>query len=295
MQYLALIRHNHNLSPGKARYFRCNKKLDPATKRKLDIDDRAGIHTNKIYNALAVEAGGYENLTFGERECRNYIANSRCLRLGTRGAAALRDYFNRMWKVNDDFYFDIDVDDECRLRNVFWADARSRASYEDFGDVVTFDTTYLTNKYEMPFAPFVGVNHHGQSILLGAALISSEDTASFVWLFKAWLKCMKGRAPRAIITDQDRAMKNAINKVFPNARHRFCLWHILKKKNFRKSLDHIHNTMPLRVPYEIVCIILIHVTSLMHVGRVYLSVIIWRRMHGCVVYTVNGLFGYQHI
>jgi len=221
--------HNHDLSPGKARYFRCNKKLDPATKRKLDIDDRAGIRTNKIYNALAVEAGGYENLTFGERECRNYIANSRRLRLGTGGAAALRDYFNRMRKVNDDFYFDIDVDDECRLRNVFWADARSRASYEDFGDVVTFDTTYLTNKYEMPFAPFVGVNHHGQSILLGAALISSEDTESFVWLFEAWLKCMKGRAPRAIITDQDRAMKNAIKKVFPNARHRFCLWHILKK------------------------------------------------------------------
>jgi hypothetical protein len=223
--------HNHDLSPGKARYFRCNKMLDPATKRKLDIDDRAGIRTNKIYNSLAVEAGGYENLTFGERECRNYIASSRRLRLGTGGVAALRDYFNRMRKMNDDFYFDIDVDDECRLINVFLADARSRASYEDFGDVVTFDTTYLTKKYEMPFAPFVGVNHHGQSILLGAALISCEDTASFVWLFEAWLKCMKGRAPGAIITDQDRAMKNAISKVFPNARHRFCLWHILKKNS----------------------------------------------------------------
>jgi len=68
--------HNHDLSPGKARYFQCNKRLDPATKRKLDIDDRPGIHMNKIYNSLAIEAGGYENLTFGERECRNYIANS---------------------------------------------------------------------------------------------------------------------------------------------------------------------------------------------------------------------------
>jgi hypothetical protein len=211
--------HNHDLSPGKARYFRCNKKLDPPTKRKLDIDDRAGIRTNKISNSLAV----------GEKDCRNYIARSRHLRLGIGGAAALRDYFNRMRKVNDDFYFDMDVDDDCRLKNVFWADARSRASYEDFGDVVTFDTTYLTNKYEMPFAPFVGVNHHGQSILLGAALISSEDTSTFVWVFEAWLKCMKGRAPMAIITYQDMAIKSAINKVFPNARHRFCLWHILKK------------------------------------------------------------------
>ncbi|XP_062172023.1 protein FAR-RED IMPAIRED RESPONSE 1-like [Alnus glutinosa] len=221
--------HNHDLSPGKARYFRCHKKLDLATKRKLDIDDRVGIRTNKIYNSLAVEAGGYENLTFGEKECRNYIAKSRRLCLGTGGAAALRDYFDRMRKVNDDFYFDMDVDDECRLKNVFWADARSRSSYEDFGDVVTFNTTYLTNKYEMPFAPFVGANHHGQSMLLGAALILSEDTATFVWLFEAWLKCMKGRAPGTIITDQDRAMKSAIKKVFPNARHRFCLWHVLKK------------------------------------------------------------------
>ena len=60
----------------------------------------------------------------------------------------------------------MDINEEGRLRNVFWADARSRAAYEEFGDVVTFDTTYLTNKYDMPFAPFVGVNHHGQSILL---------------------------------------------------------------------------------------------------------------------------------
>ncbi|XP_042962576.1 protein FAR1-RELATED SEQUENCE 5-like [Carya illinoinensis] len=81
----------------------------------------------------------------------------------------------------------------------------------------------------MPFAPFVSVNHHGQSILLGAGLISSEDTETFVWLFKTWLQCMDGNAPKAIITDQDRAMKNAIAIVFPNSRHRFCLWHILKK------------------------------------------------------------------
>ena len=32
-----------------------------------------------------------------------------------------------------------------------------------------------------------------------------------------------------IINDQDRAMKKAIEIVFPNTRHRWCLWHILKK------------------------------------------------------------------
>ncbi|XP_048127783.1 protein FAR-RED ELONGATED HYPOCOTYL 3-like [Rhodamnia argentea] len=55
------------------------------------------------------------------------------------------------------------MDEEGRLRNVFWADARSRAAYESFGDVLFFDTTYLTDKYDLPLTPFVGVNHHGLS------------------------------------------------------------------------------------------------------------------------------------
>ncbi|XP_072056347.1 protein FAR-RED ELONGATED HYPOCOTYL 3-like [Arachis hypogaea] len=47
-----------------------------------------------------------------------------------------------------------------RLKTIFWADARSRAAYEYFGDIVSFDTTYKTNRYDMPFGSFVGVNHH---------------------------------------------------------------------------------------------------------------------------------------
>ena len=55
--------------------------------------------------------------------------------------------------------------------------------YEEFGDVITFDTTYLTNKYDMPFALFVGVNHYGQSILFGCRLLSNEDTETFSCIF----------------------------------------------------------------------------------------------------------------
>ncbi|XP_042961356.1 protein FAR1-RELATED SEQUENCE 5-like [Carya illinoinensis] len=224
-----VLEHSHVLSPGKARYIRCHKRLDESSKRKLEYNDMAGIQLSKNYNSCVAEAGGYENLTFGERDARNYIREVRLLRLGLGGAEALQNYFTRMQAQNDGFYYIIDVDDETRLRNVFWADARSRAAYESFGDVITFDTTYLTNSYKMPFAPFVGVNHHGQSILFGCGLISGEDTDTFVWLFESWLKCMNGRAPQAIITDQDKAMQNAIARVFPKSRHRFCLWHIMKK------------------------------------------------------------------
>nr|XP_043625956.1 protein FAR1-RELATED SEQUENCE 7-like [Erigeron canadensis] len=111
-------------------------------------------------------------------------------------------------------------------RNLFWADGRSRDSYMKFLDVVVFDVTYMTNRFKLPFAPFVGVNHHGQSIIFGGALLENEKQETFEWLFKQFSECMFGKHPSAIITNQDKAIGNAIRKEFPNTRHRYCSWHI---------------------------------------------------------------------
>jgi len=41
---------------------------------------------------------------------------------------------------------------------------------------------------------------------------------------------MNGKAPSAIIIDQNRTMKNAIAIVFTErTRHKYCLWHITRK------------------------------------------------------------------
>lgn len=46
------------------------------------------------------------------------------------------------------------VDDESRLKNIFYAEPWNNKAYKEFGDV-TFDITYFTNKYDMSFTPFV--------------------------------------------------------------------------------------------------------------------------------------------
>ena len=108
----------------------------------------------------------------------------------------------------------MDLCSDGYLRNIFWADARLIDDFTKFGDVVVFDVTYMTNKFKMPFAPFTGVNHHGQSILFGGALLENEKEETFVWLFEHFLKCMFSKYPKAIITDQDKAMGNSIKKSF---------------------------------------------------------------------------------
>ncbi|KAL2930606.1 Protein FAR-RED IMPAIRED RESPONSE 1 [Bienertia sinuspersici] len=144
-------------------------------------------------------------------------------------AKALLKYFDHMQTDNNKFFRSFRVDDKGTLKDVFWADARSRAAYEEFGDVVCFDSTYVTNKYHLPFANFVGVNHHNQTVLFGCALISVEDADIFEWVFRQWLKCMGGRTLDGLLTDQATVMRQPIKHVFPEIRHRWCIWHILRK------------------------------------------------------------------
>ncbi|XP_014506334.1 protein FAR1-RELATED SEQUENCE 5-like [Vigna radiata var. radiata] len=177
--------NTHDLSPTKSRLFRGNKKMNLNVKRTLDLNAEAGVRINKSFRSLVCATGGYENMEFVEQDVRNYVAKQRRALSKDGDAKALLNHFSSMRELNKDFFFDIDVDDNNCILNVFWTDARSRATYEYFGDVISFDTTYLTNKYDMPFAPFVGVNHHGQSILLGCGLLCSEDTYSFVGLFNS--------------------------------------------------------------------------------------------------------------
>ncbi|KAL2942649.1 Protein FAR1-RELATED SEQUENCE 5, partial [Bienertia sinuspersici] len=129
-------------------------------------------------------------------------------------------------------------DDKQHLIRVFWADAIGRKNYASFGDVVSFDTTFSMNEYCMVFAPFTGVDNSKSCVTFAAALLYKEDTESFVWLFEAFRAAMSDCDPTCIITDQDPAMKIAIERVFDSSRtrHRLCMWHIMKKVPEKSSV-----------------------------------------------------------
>ena len=102
-----------------------------------------------------------------------------------------------------------------------------------------FDTTYRTNKYDMICAPFVGMNHHSQNVMFGCGFLMNEMIESFVWLFKTFLKSMRGKHPITVMTDQAFFMASAIKSVFPLARHRLCCWHIIE--NSRKHIGRLRS------------------------------------------------------
>ena len=77
----------------------------------------------------------------------------------------LVSFFKDMKAINDEFFYDIQVDKDKSIKNIFWSNASCRGAYQDFGDCITFDTTYKTNRFHMPLGVFVGTNHHLQSMI----------------------------------------------------------------------------------------------------------------------------------
>lgn len=74
----------------------------------------------------------------------------------------------------------------------------------------------------MIFVPSTGVNHHRQSIAFGASFLANENFESFLWLFEAFLKVIRGHK-LVIITNQDPTMKVAMENVFNGSFHNFCM------------------------------------------------------------------------
>ncbi|CAH1412478.1 unnamed protein product [Lactuca virosa] len=158
-----------------------------------------------------------------------------------RDAQNLLDYFRKIQAENPGFYYAIQLDEDNRMGNIFWADARSRTAYSHFGDAVTLDTMYRVKQYKVPFAPFTGVNHHGQTILFGCALLLDESECTFTWLFKTFLAAMNDRAPVSLITDPEKSIQDAVSQVFPGTRHCINKWHVLREGHERLAhVCHIH-------------------------------------------------------
>lgn len=238
--------HNHELvPPDKVHSLRSHRHVSGPARSLIDTLQAAGMGPSGVMSVLIKESGGINNVGFTKVDCQNYMSSSRQRSLGSGGQLVF-DYLKRMQDEGPAFFCAIQGDDtdtdNFTAGNVFWADANSRMNYSYFGDTVTFDTTYRTNRYRVPFAPFTGWNHHGQPVLFGCALLLNESESSFVWLFQTWLAAMSGQHPVSITTDQDRIIRSAVMQVFPGSRHRFCKWNVFREA--QEKLSDVYHSHP---------------------------------------------------
>ncbi|KAK1375592.1 hypothetical protein POM88_031785 [Heracleum sosnowskyi] len=197
--------HNHPLVPEDSRHFlKGSRKMSTCSINFVFDASKVNIGTMKSFRMMKELVKGYENVGATSREFRNFDRDLKAF-VGVADAQMIIEKFKL------------------------------------YGDAVSFDPTFNTNKYNMVYAPFTGVDKHNKCVTFASTLLSKEDVPHFTWAFEALLKAM-GRNPVCIVTDQCAAMKQAIPKCFketndfPASRHRLCMWHITEK--FPLKLGH---------------------------------------------------------
>ncbi|RYQ89071.1 hypothetical protein Ahy_B09g095911 isoform A [Arachis hypogaea] len=142
-----VLPHSHPCCPNQVEMIKQHTQLSMSVRRTIENNDEAGIKPSKTYQSFVTVAGSHCKLSFIKKDVRNYITKKVC---------------------------NISELENAKEFGKYLADTRSRAACEYFGDVISFDTTYNTNRYDLVFGSFVGVNHHGGNAPKGILTINAH-------------------------------------------------------------------------------------------------------------------------
>jgi len=226
--------HNHELSPqNRNQLFSGRKYMTDMEKSMIRTLNNNNIPTRKMIAILSYLRGNVTALPYKAKHVQNERTKINREVKGNDMNKVIH-YFMKRAAEDSTFFYKLHVDEENKVKSIYWREGISLKWYAEYGDFLSFDTTYMTNRYNLPVAPIVGISGHGHTIIFGCAFISDETTETFKWLFETFLESMGGKHPKTIITDQDQAMRAAIATVMPQTTHRNCFFHI-KSKCYNKN------------------------------------------------------------
>ncbi|XP_065866975.1 protein FAR1-RELATED SEQUENCE 5-like [Euphorbia lathyris] len=171
----------------------------------------------RTYMQIKENVGEYNNVGASKQDFKNFHRDLKAY-IYESDAQMFIDIFSKKKLLWSAFFFDFDMDEDDHLCRALWADPICRKNYALFGDMVSFDTTYQTNRYNMIFGPFTGVDHHKKCVTFAACFNAKEDIALFEWVFKTFLNAMGSNEPTCLITDQDPSNEDCNKKYFPKNR-----------------------------------------------------------------------------
>ncbi|XP_074372828.1 protein FAR1-RELATED SEQUENCE 5-like [Apium graveolens] len=165
------------------------RHVNTATRSLIKTLYGSGVRNCQVMNVIGNIHGGNDKVGFNVQHVRNVLRDERKKMFEISDAQAGLDLLHRLNEESDSKYFiRTEVDEENHLKCLVWIDPRCIMAYQNFGDVMAFDTTYRTNRYAMPFVSFTGVNHHYQSVIFGFALMRDEHASTFEWILRTWLE-----------------------------------------------------------------------------------------------------------
>jgi hypothetical protein len=145
------------------KFLRSHRAIPKEEKDFITMLHGMNLSAGRIMKLMSELYGGARNVPYTRKDISNFKS-----KLGSeyrcRDIPETIAHFEEIKKDDPNFFYKIQLDKEDRVQNIFWVDGAARNAYKDFKDCISFDCTYMTNMYNMPCAPFIGLNKHGQSI-----------------------------------------------------------------------------------------------------------------------------------
>ncbi|BAT06793.1 Os09g0105100 [Oryza sativa Japonica Group] len=145
------------------KFLRSHRAIPKEEKDFITMLHGMNLSAGRIMKLMSELYGGARNVPYTRKDISNFKS-----KLGSeyrcRDIPEPIAHFEEIKKDDPNFFYKIQLDKEDRVQNIFWVDGAARNAYKDFKDCVSFDCTYMTNMYNMPCAPFIGINRHGQSL-----------------------------------------------------------------------------------------------------------------------------------
>ena len=176
-----VLEHNHDLYlPETLHLMASQRKISELQAFEIEMADASGIGPKAAHELASRHVGGSINLSYTRRDHKNYLRTKRQREMVYGQAGSMLKYFQDKIVENPSFQYVLQMDCEEQIVNIFWVDAKMIIDYAHFSDVVTFDTTFGTNKETKPFDVFVGFNHFRETVIFGATLMYDETFDSFL-------------------------------------------------------------------------------------------------------------------
>lgn len=225
--------HNHPLAPpSSVHLLRSQRVLTEVRSSETDLS--ISVTPPNVSSGQKVVC--FRDINFLPSDYRSSIGKKRMKEMQKGDAESVLKYVQSMQLDDRSFFHAIQLDEDDKMTNIFWADAKSIADFSYFGDVVCLDSTYKVNSYGRPLALFIGANHHKQAIVFGAALLYDESVESYKWLFKTFQIAMHGN-PKTVLTQRSAAISQALTVVCPETNHLYCVRNIYLSS--ARHLNHI--------------------------------------------------------
>ena len=120
----------------------------------------AGIRKHQIFEIMEMQYGGYDKAGYTSRDLYNFCHLYKQEIIADADAQTVINHLKERQNRDSEFFFKYMTDGKGHVQGMFWCDTQYMLDYAAFGDVVVFDSTYKTNRYNLPLVPFVGANHY---------------------------------------------------------------------------------------------------------------------------------------